>query len=257
MRVTARQVSPELRALFDVDQPLAIRCFAVLDGSIRGRIWTDDLVHPTWGAVQEVAFNTLFLGGQPNVALVRLLVATQRQDAGVALALWPHHVYNELLPPAPDFDGWALGFTHCAPAADPVPELAVPAGCALRPVDATWFLRCRYRHHYLANFGNAARALARGFGFCVVQGQELLSEAFAADSALGMVEIGTITGEPQRGRGLATLCCAKLIRECETRGYRTYWNCAKDNLASANLARKLGYQTEKAYRFVAWEPRGR
>ena len=42
MRIPAHQVSPSLRALFDVGQPLALRCFAVLDGSIRGQIWTDD-----------------------------------------------------------------------------------------------------------------------------------------------------------------------------------------------------------------------
>ena len=96
--------------------------------------------------------------------------------------------------------------------------------------------------------------MEKGFGFCLVQEQELLSEAFAADAALGMIEIGTITGEPHRRRGYATICCAQLIRECEARGYRTYWNCSKDNQASAGLARKLGYQTEKEFRYVVWYP---
>ena len=63
MRIQAHQVSPPLRALFDVGQPVAIRCFAVLDGSIRGQIWTDDLAQPTWGAVQEAAFGTCFWAG--------------------------------------------------------------------------------------------------------------------------------------------------------------------------------------------------
>jgi RimJ/RimL family protein N-acetyltransferase len=96
--------------------------------------------------------------------------------------------------------------------------------------------------------------LEKGFGFCLVKEQELLSEAFAGDAALGLIEIGTITGEPYRRRGYATVCCAQLIRECEARGYRTYWNCAKDNLASAGLARRMGYQTEKEFRFVVWDP---
>jgi hypothetical protein len=39
-RIPAHQVSPHLRSLFDVGQPMAIRCFAVLDGLIRGQIWT-------------------------------------------------------------------------------------------------------------------------------------------------------------------------------------------------------------------------
>lgn len=91
-------------------------------------------------------------------------------------------------------------------------------------------------------------------GFCLVKEHQLLSEAFAGDAALGMIEIGTITGEPYRRRGYATFCCAQLIRECEARGYRTYGNCAKDNLASAGLARRMGYQTEKEFRFVVWDP---
>ena len=101
IRIPAHQVSPPLRALFDMGQPVAIRCFAVLDGSIRGQIWTDDLAQPTWGAVQEAAFGTLFLGGQPNAGLVSELVAELRQEQGVALALWPDHPYNQILPPLP------------------------------------------------------------------------------------------------------------------------------------------------------------
>lgn len=254
MRIQARQVSPQLRALFDEGQPVAIRCFAVLDGSIRGRIWTDDLAQPTWGAVQEAAFNTLFLGGQPNAGLVHQLIRALQPKWEVAMALWPDHPYNQLLPPAPDFDGWELEFTDRPLGTDPAPARSVPKGCELRPIDAAWFERCRYRDAYAAYFGSAERTLEEGFGFCLVKEQELLSEAFAADAALGMIEIGTITGDPYRRRGYAALCCAQLIRECEARGYRTYWNCAADNLASAGLARSLGYQTEKEFRFVVWEP---
>ncbi len=255
--IPAHQVSPSLRALFDMNQPLAIRCFAVLDGAIRGQIWTDDLAQPTWGAVEEAAFGTLFLGGRPEASLVHQLVAELRQERDVALALWPDHCYNQLLPPALDFDGWELEFTDRLQGVDPVPDLSVPGGCALRAIDAAWFARCRYRDYYTAYFGSAEETLARGFGFCLVRGQELLSEAFAADAALGMIEIGTITGEAYRGRGYAALTCARLIRECEARGYRTYWNCAKDNQASAGLARRLGYQTEKEFRYAVYSPHDR
>jgi hypothetical protein len=72
MTILAQEVSPLLRALFDMNQPLAIRCFAVLDGTIRGQLWTDDLAQPTWGAVQETAFGTLFLGGRPAASLVHI-----------------------------------------------------------------------------------------------------------------------------------------------------------------------------------------
>ena len=254
MPIPAHQVSSALRALFDVGQPLALRCFAVLDGAIRGQIWTNDPVRPSWGAVQEGVFGTLFLGGRPSASLVHELVEELRPELGVAFALWPDHPYHQLLPRAPDFDGWELEFTERRPHAGLEPFLTVPEGCELRPIDAEWFARCRYRDYYTAYFGSAERTLEQGFGYCLVRDQELLSEAFAADAALGMIEIGTITGEPYRRRGYAAVTCAQLIRECEARGYRTYWNCSKDNQASAGLARSLGFQGEKEFRYVVYSP---
>lgn len=255
--VPAHRVSPALRALFAEDQPLALRCFAVLDGSIRGQIWTDDLIQPTWGAVQELAWDTLFFGGQPSVRLVHDLIAKLQREGGVELALWPDHPYNQLLPPNPDVDTWELEFTDRPMGTDPAPNLVVPDDCALVAIDATWFERCRYRDAYLGYFGTADRALAAGFGFCLVKGDELLCEAFAGESALGLIEIGVITGKAYYQRGYATLCCARCIQEAEVRGYRTYWSCDKENLGSAALARKMGYQTEREYRFVYWEPPAR
>ena len=53
-------------------------------------------------------------------------------------------------------------------------------------------------------------------------------------------------------RGFAYLACARLIEACEERGYNTWWDCAKQNIASTKLARKLGYQNEQEYRYVWW-----
>ncbi|MBV7335040.1 GNAT family N-acetyltransferase [Chloroflexi bacterium TSY] len=159
MSVPADQVSPQLRSLFDEDQPLAIRCFAVLDGSIRGQIWTDDLAQPTWGAAQEWAWGTLFLAGQPSANLVHDLIEKLQRDGGVELGLWPDHPYNQLLPSAPDVDTWELEFTNRLWGTDPAPDLDVPAGCELLPIDATWFERCRDRDVYIRYFGSAERTL--------------------------------------------------------------------------------------------------
>ena len=252
--VSPHQVSPAHRALFDPGQPVAVRCSAVLDGTICGKIWVDDLDQPTWGAVLETAYDTLFLGGAPDKDLVHELIGQLRQQDGAAMALWPDHPYNELLPPAEDFDGWELEFTNRPQGKPPLSQFSVPEGCQLLPIDEFWFDRCRYRDECVSFFGNVSRTLELGFGFCLVRGEELLAEAFAAASAQGIIEIGTITGEQFRRQGYATLCCAKLITACEERGLATYWNCEKDNTASADLARSLGYQTEKEFRFIVWDP---
>lgn len=169
MRIPAHQVSPQLRSLFDAGQPMAIRCFAVLDGMIRGQVWTDDLARPTWGTVQEAAFDTLFLGGQLTASLIHELVEELRQEQDVALALWPDHPHNQLLPPSPDFDGWELEFTDRPHGADLSPYLSVPEGCELRPIDAAWFERCRYRDYYAAYFGE--RRANAGEGLRLLPGE--------------------------------------------------------------------------------------
>jgi RimJ/RimL family protein N-acetyltransferase len=90
------------------------------------------------------------------------------------------------------------------------------------------------------------------FGYCLMRGDELLCESTVGPAALGLYEPGVITQEAHRGKGYATITAARLIQEIETMGYKTYWNCAKQNVPSAKVARKLGYQVEKEYRCMAW-----
>ena len=45
--------------------------------------------------------------------------------------------------------------------------------CELRPIDAMWFERCRYRDDYATYWGSAERLFEQGLGFCVVKGWSL------------------------------------------------------------------------------------
>lgn len=93
---------------------------------------------------------------------------------------------------------------------------------------------------------------SKGFGYCLMREDIILCEAFAGPLVDGLIEIGVGTHESHRRRGYATLTCAHLIRACEEKGYRTFWNTNKQNLASKALARKLGYRTEQEFRVLAW-----
>jgi RimJ/RimL family protein N-acetyltransferase len=85
-----------------------------------------------------------------------------------------------------------------------------------------------------------------------MRGEEMLSEATVGPPAIGLYEPGIFTQAAQRGKGYATITIAYLIQEIESRGGNTYWNCAKQNVASAALARKLGYRIKKEYRCMEW-----
>jgi hypothetical protein len=104
-------------------------------------------------------------------------------------------------------------------------------------------------------FGSIQQALEWGYGLCLLRDDALLCEAFAGPAANGVFEIGVETQPHQIHKGYAYLTCAQLIHRMEQLGYQTYWNCAKGNIASAMLARKLVYRTEKEYRLLAWSMR--
>jgi hypothetical protein len=71
IRITAEQVTPDIRSFFRTDEMQAKRCFTVLDGVVSGgKIIVDNVVHPKWAIVQENIDNTTFFGGSMDAATV-------------------------------------------------------------------------------------------------------------------------------------------------------------------------------------------
>lgn len=253
LQLSADQASPNLRALFDLHDPAGIRCFAVLEGDSAGRIFTDDPAKPTWGIVQESAYGTVYLGGTLTAAGLAALIDRLRRDRDVLIGLWPDDDRRDLLPPNPDYDGFAIDFTDRPIGQGLEPYLqAVPDGCQIRRVDAELLERCAERDGQIATYGSLEKALENMIGYCLLVGDEIACEAFSGAPTLGIREMGVETKEAYRGRGYATITCAHLIQACEQAGYQTYWNTSRQNLPSIALAHKLGYRQEREYRLLAW-----
>jgi predicted GNAT family acetyltransferase len=101
--------------------------------------------------------------------------------------------------------------------------------------------------------GSPEAYLATTRAFYLMQGEEMLCEASTGPLIDGVREMGVITHEAHRGLGYATLTCAKLVQACESAGERPFWNCSTRNLASAAVARKLGFVNEKVFEFAWYE----
>ncbi len=246
--------SPALRSLFDPRQPAALRCFAVLEGTAAGKVFTDDPINPTWAVVQEAGFGTIYPGGDLPPAILNQLIADLRLQGEVLIGLWPDDARLKQLPEHADYDGWVVEFSQRDNLTKPFPP--IPEDLALHPIDLDLFDRLADRELYIAIFGSAEAALQLGFGLCLLRpssvGHKLLCEAFAGPRALGLIEIGVETREDYRQRGYATITCAALIEQCERQGFPTYWNCDKGNQASLSLAHKLGFRGGREYRLLAW-----
>ena len=231
--------------------PAYVRCGLVLDDVVAGQILTDDAANPTWAVVRENAYGTTFLGGKFDKALVEQVITTLQQHGDVVLLLLPDDALLNLLPP-PQYGGYAIDFTERPIGSGLDDYLRVPEGCQIRRIDRELFERSADREANLAVFGSVERALERWTGFFLMRGDEILSEASAGPAANGIVELGVATPEPHQRKGYATIVCAHLIQTCESMGYQTYWNTAKQNHASIALARKLGYRREVEHRVLAW-----
>jgi RimJ/RimL family protein N-acetyltransferase len=249
LELTPHQVTAELKALFVPTDPAALRCQAVLDGHAAGKIFTDHPETPTWGLLQEATFGSIYLGGEVQAGLLCHLIESMQKNGEVLVGLSEHDPRWQLFPSGADYAGYTLEYSDRESG---VVMPSLPEGCQLRRLDSTLAKQILDRNLLIRMFGSIQQALQWGYGLCLLRDNALLCEAFAGPAANGVIEIGVETQPHHMHKGYAFITCIHLIHRMEQLGYQTYWNCAKGNIASAALARKLGYRTEKAYRLLAW-----
>ncbi len=92
---------------------------------------------------------------------------------------------------------------------------------------------------HLFGYSSAEDFMERGLGYCVFEGDKLVSIAAAGASCKKGIEIQVDTRKEYRRRGLATAVAASLIIECLQQDITPNWDAATEE--SAVLAKKLGY----------------
>jgi RimJ/RimL family protein N-acetyltransferase len=257
LEITADQVTPELKSFFDLARPTAIRALAVLAGGNAGRIFTDDLVRPTWALVWEADDGTLYRGGSYDRNTLFEVVTLLRQEGVVALGFRESDSDLELFPRDPQAGAECLEFDRSIGSSDLSPYLIKPpVGYSIHRMDRTLLERSPKHEENLNRYGSLDNFLDKGIAVCVLHGDEVVCESYADMDIMGVREIGIRTQEAHRRKGLAALACAHLIKLCEEAGSRTYWDCVKLNKGSVSLARKLGFQNERTYKLLAWFKQG-
>jgi GNAT superfamily N-acetyltransferase len=166
-------------------------------------------------AGQWTAVNVpVFLGAKLAAALQRL--------TGKACTL-TEEIYSVLLQPAPDLG--ASPFRLLTP--DDLPMMEAATG-VLGMGD--W------------RFGSAGALVREGIVAGAIVGNQLAAVAFTAGIGDRYADIGVVTHQDWRGRGLATACAAIVCREIQARGLTPVWGTSVENLASRRVADKLGFE---------------
>jgi GNAT superfamily N-acetyltransferase len=246
------EIASQLEALFLGDRPIPIRLWAILDGAIQGRILVDEPRRPTLALIQELAEGTTYIGGVITPSALANAFALLRQYQDVVVCIWPSDPLGSALPAAPQYAGTATDFTDRSSAVDLGRLAALPSGYRLRKIDAEIVPSLAGFDYYVSMFGSVERAIQRTIGYCLMHGETVVSEAVAGPLARGIAEIGVGTDEVHRRQGFATATAARVIQECETLGYRAFWNAAQHNAASVALARRLGFQIERPFKVLGW-----
>lgn len=156
------------------------------------------------------------------VALGPTLAAALQRITGNACTL-TEEIYSVLRQPAPDLE--ASHVRLLTPADLPVMEAATEV---LGMGD--W------------RFGSAETLVREGVVAGAIIGDQLVAVAFTAGIGERYADVGVVTGEPWRGRGLATACAATVCRELQVRGLTPVWGTSVENLASRRVASKLGFE---------------
>ena len=244
-----------LDSLIPGDVPTRPRALAVVDGVLSGRVWVDDPERPTAGLVIEDADGTVYGGGALTADHVRAALARVETASGDLIFGFAgtHDGMRGLVPTEPYWSGEAIDFTDRVPPADEDNRLEreLPDGAELARLDRHTLPTVEWYADTLHAFGSVEAWERLAVGYAVMRDGRPLAECLAGPRCRGLLEMGVVTREAERGKGLGTLVSIAVARECEARGDVVWWNANAGNAPSLAIARRLGFTRERRYELVA------
>ncbi|UCD96473.1 MAG: GNAT family N-acetyltransferase [Candidatus Bathyarchaeota archaeon] len=98
------------------------------------------------------------------------------------------------------------------------------------------------------NWRSFTNFLRKGFGFCTLHGNKIVSWSVTDCVSGDTCEIGIRTREDYRRQGLATLTATAAVDHWLSRGGRSVgWHCDENNTGSIGVAEKVGFALERKY----------
>lgn len=239
---------PALEPLFEREVPNHTMLFSAIHGRTPGVALVDQWPSPNHCALRTNMGPTFF-GGKPNRDFVHSAIEDLRRQGRLLIPLVSEEELSKTPYPSADNTIQRLAFSRWDPdaAAESLKKRQIPADCSLERMSQKLLAKCLWRPQILTMCGSIKAFLEHGFGFCLIRGSDILVEAYAVFWVVGVVEIGAITQEPCRNKGYAALTTFHLGKECQRMGHEIYWTCDRHNLASAAVARKLGFREETSY----------
>ena len=214
-----------------------------------GNAWADDMENPK--SARIVVGDFVFYAGEPNLEMVKSTEGFYKEAI-----LIPQH------------DGWGAMIEEVwGSVAEKLQRVAIkkendifdreqikryiaglPEGYELHQIDvplAEQALSQPWSWHLCGQYNGPEDFVRRGIGYAITYNGELVTGASSYSIYDTGIEMELDTRPDHRGKGLATVCIARLILECLDRGLYPSWDAADNR--SVHLAEKFGYHAEGVY----------
>mgnify|MGYP001815351312 CR=1 FL=1 len=224
---------------------------AILEG-VMGRAIADDAGDPRVAVLQAPNLKLNIVGGDAGHPAARKYLEQLPVKSALFLGAdgWEELVQsihgNKMIEmPRYAFTSEALDLAYLRSLASRLPDGYRPVQMDLDLARRLGAEESRFAEDHMVNFDSPEDFVARGFGFCLLRGDQIASVATTFAICSKGIEIQINTREEHRRKGLATAVAAHLILHSLEQGLDPNWDAA--NESSVGLATKLGYTPQGTY----------
>lgn len=225
---------------------------AVLAGTAPGEVWVDDVNAPHLGFMitpeghylaGDFELENSYVVLKETIPLNAYLIFHPESWAAVLDRVWMNRFARK-------HPRQHLRFRQ-----QRLPNWRDPAldGFQLVPVDQTLLNRTGLKNHvriadWVGGWHSTAYFLQHGFGFCLLHNDTVASWCVANCVQGHKCEIGVVTDNRYRRRGLATIVVAAAVDYCLDKGLTHIgWHCLSSNAGSIAVAERVGFAKERDY----------
>ena len=224
---------------------------AILEGNM-GQATANDAEDPRVAVLQAPNLQLNIVGGDAGHPAAREYLEQLPKHSAlfIGAAGWEElaqsiHGSKMIVMPRYAFTSEALDLEQLRDLASGVPDGYHPVQMDLELARRLGEEESRFSEDHMVNFDSPDDFIARGFGFCLLHGDQIASVATTFAICRKGIEIQINTREEHQRKGLATAVAAHLILHSLEQGLDPNWDGA--NESSVGLATKLGYTPQGTY----------
>jgi GNAT superfamily N-acetyltransferase len=235
-----------IRGLFKGSFPNSSLLFGYLDGKILGIAYVDNIDDPRFSIVITGFSNWTFIGGFEAIRDINS-VLKEFTNQGPLHIVWPS------ITPTPlklKIKSQEIRNTFKSFNIDKYQKSSIRLGsCQLIIEELTNknISKSFFKNRYETIYGSIDKFLQNSFGYILLYESRTIGEISALLMSNKSAEIQIDVVNEYRKQGYASILLRHFIDRCLSLGFTPCWSCETSNLASNNLAEKIGFEEKQLY----------